>query len=137
MSGGGAANTSSAQGAAANAQASGTAGTTGNAVQNANTPQWMQGLLGAMTGNQAYGKSAPATHQLLQAGMSMMQPGMPQSPQSMARPAPQGGGMPYPGAQGMSPPGAQPMQPGMPGAPPQGAPGQAPQNPWLTGIPGH
>jgi len=114
--------------AAANAQATGSAGTAGAAAQNAQTPQWMQGLMGAMTGNTAYGKSAPATHQLLQAGMQMMnQQQQPMHP--MQRPVPQGGAMPYPGAQGMSP---QPMN----GAAPPGAGQQAP-NPWLQGLQGH
>jgi hypothetical protein len=133
---------SAATSAAANATAGGTAGTAASAAQNANTPTWMQGLLGAMTGNTAYGKSAPATHQLLAAGMQMMQPGgaqgMPQAPHSVARPnMPAGGAMPYPGAQGMTPPGASPMGAQMPGGPPQGAAGQqqpGQQNPWLAGL---
>lgn len=130
--------------AAANAQAAGTAGTASNAASTAGMPQWQKGLLGAMTGSTAFGQSAPATHQLLAAGMQMMQPGggqgMPQAPRSMARPnVPAGGQMPYPGQQGMTPPQANPMggaQPPMPGAMPgQQPPGQQ-QNPWLQGLQG-
>jgi hypothetical protein len=129
---------SNALGSAANAMASGTAGTAGTAAQNASTPTWMQGLLGAMTGNQAYGKSAPAVHQLMQAGMQMMQAGQGQPPpqRPMQRPMQQGAPIPYPGAPGMMPPGASPMPNPMGGASPA-MPGQQPgqPNPWLHGLP--
>lgn len=144
MSGGGTQNSSSGNPyiAAANASANGAAGTAGNVADTANMPQWQKGLLGAMTGSTAFGQSSPATHQLLAAGMQMMQSGQGQTGQArpMQRPnVPAGGAMPYPGAQAPAPQ-ASPMGGAPPpGAMPQGgAPGQSPQqNPWLLGLQGH
>lgn len=116
---------------AANAIASGSAGTAGGDTQQASMPQWQKGLLGAATGNPQFGKNAPAIHQLVTQGMGMMNPpqqGMPQHP-------PMQGAPPGFNAQGMAPPmQGQPgpmQQPGMP--PPQQ---QQSQNPWLQGLNG-
>lgn len=112
---------------AANAIASGSGGTAGADAQQASMPQWQKGLMGAMTGNAAFGKNAPAIHQLIQQGMSGMNP-----PQQQMRPPMQA--PPGFNAQGMQPP--MQGQPGpMQGMPPGGMPqGQQQQNPWLQGL---
>lgn len=120
MSGGGStsANGQSASSTAANsAMQSGTGGTAGGSASAAmqNIPQWQKGLLGLTTGNPAYGKNAPALHQLFSQGTSML------GGQQAAPQAPMAGGQGM-SQQGAAPPGMaqRPMQPLMQGAPMQG-----------------
>jgi hypothetical protein len=129
MAGGGSQTQQNPLAAAANAQASGTAGTAAGATQTAAMPAWQKGLMGAMTGNPAFGQNAPAIHSLMAQGLGMGGQGIPQTPM------PQQGQMP----QQAAPPGMpqRPMGPGM--APPGMATGgmgmpNTQQNPMMAGL---
>ncbi|MGH9641226.1 MAG: hypothetical protein ACRD3Q_02245 [Terriglobales bacterium] len=129
--------------AATAATQAGTAGTAGAAVANASgMPQWMKGLMGATTGNPAYGQNAPAVHSLLAAGMGALSqptnapPMMPQRRPMAAGPTAAPPGVPAsaaPPINGAPPwmgsvPQGMPMQgAGMGAAAPGGMPGINPQ----------
>jgi hypothetical protein len=110
MAGGSIPKSTSPDAAVANAQASGIAGTAGGVASTAQMPDWQKGLMGALTGNAAFGKNAPAIHQMMTQGMGLM------GQQGQAAPMQQG-----------APPSAMPPSPGMPQIPMQGMQ----QNPWL------
>lgn len=114
---------------AADAQASGTAGTAGPATSTAAMPQWQKGLMGALTGNAAFGRNAPAIHQLMTQGLMGSQPQQQAPP--MAQPGQPPMQAPPPGI------GQPPMQAPLPGVgqrPMQGMPPQAQQNPMMAGL---
>lgn len=75
--------------------------------QNPNLPQWLKGLMGATTGNAAYGANAPAINKAIMGGLQMAGAGQ-QRP--MQQPPMMG-------------------HPGMAGGPPVQLPGQAQQQP--------